>query len=188
MSDTTDVDFGPLEALIGTWTGTEGTDVSPEPDGTETNPYFEAIIFSPVGKVTNAESQRLVAVQYRQVVSRKATGKVFHDESGYWMWEAATGTVMHSLSIPRGVCVLAGGTYQGETDDDGRAVLEVSAAIDDETWPIVQSPFMLDNACTKSFRHRVAVGDGRLSYSETTMVDIYGKLFTHTDDNELVKG
>jgi hypothetical protein len=186
MSETNSVDFGPLKNLIGVWTGDDGVDVAPEPDGTETNPYFETITFSAVGDVTNAELQNLAAVHYHQIVKRKSDGKVFHNETGYWMWDAEAETVMHSLVIPRAVCVLAGGTYKGETDAKGRTILEVAAKIDDDKWKIIQSPFMQKNASTISFKHKVIVGNGTLSYSETTMVDIYGKIFEHTDENELV--
>ena len=184
MSDGTD--FGPLQDLIGVWKGDQGTDLAPEPDGAETNPYFETITFSEVGGVTNAKSQNLVAVHYHQIVQRKSDGAVFHNETGYWMWEPATNIVMHSLLIPRAVGVLAGGKYGGETDDEGRVVLEVAAKLGDPDWGIVQSPFMRDNASTTEFRHRVAVGNGKLSYHETTIIDIYGKTFEHTDQNDLV--
>ena len=184
MSDA--IDFGPLKGLIGKWTGDQGTDVAPEPDGPATSPYFETITFSEVGGVTNAESQNLVAVHYHQIVSRKSDGQVFHNETGYWMWEPATGVVMHSLLIPRAVGVLAGGKYGGETDDEGRVVLEVAAKLGDPDWGIVQSPFMRDNASTTEFCHRVSVGNVKLSYHETTIVDIYGKTFEHTDENDLV--
>jgi len=45
---------------------------------------------------------------------------------------------------------------------------------------------MQNNASTTEFRQEVVVGNGKLSYSETTMVDIYGKMFEHTDRNALV--
>lgn len=188
MSETTGIDYGPLAELLGTWEGDKGMDVAPEPDGAENNPFYETIIFTPVeDDVENAEQQELVAVHYRQVVRRKSDNKVFHDETGYWMWDATAGVVMHSLAIPRAVSLLAGGSYSGEKDEDGRLVLEVSARHGSADWQIIESPFMRDNASTREFRHRVVVGDGRLSYSETTMVDIYGKVFEHTDSNELVR-
>ncbi len=62
MSEMNDVDFGPLVDLIGVWKGEDGVDVAPEPDGAETNPYFETITYSAVGGVTNAESQNLATV------------------------------------------------------------------------------------------------------------------------------
>jgi hypothetical protein len=181
-----DVDYGPLSALIGVWKGDKGMDVSPEPDGTERNPYYETITFTGIGDVTNAGSQTLSVLFYRQIVQRSANDEVFHDQTGYWMWDPRANVVMHSLVIPRGVGVHAGGQYTGAKHADGASVLEVAAGVDDPDWGIIQSPFMRDNARTTAFRHRVEVGNGKLSYSETTMLDIYGKAFEHTDENELV--
>ncbi len=67
-------------------------------------------------------------------------------------------------------------------------VLKVAAAIDDADWAIVQSPFMREKATTVSFSHELAIKDDELSYSETTVVDIYGTRFDHTDTNTLVRG
>jgi hypothetical protein len=187
MTDKSEVDYGPLATLIGTWTGDKGLDVAPEPDGAEDNPYFETITFSAAGEVSNAESQLLAAIHYRQIVQRKSNEKIFHDETGYWMWDAETGVIMHSLTIPRAVCVLAGGIYDGETDSDGNILLTVSASLDNELWQIIQSPFMRERARTTEFRHHITAGANRLSYSETTTVEIYGKVFEHTDRNELTR-
>jgi hypothetical protein len=181
------IDYGPLAELIGTWRGDKGMDITPEPDGAEENPYYETITFTPVGDVTNAESQTLVALHYLQVVQRKSNDEVFHHQTGYWMWDAASNTVMQSLTIPRGVCVLAGGSWNGERDEEGRVKIEVIARLGDEDWGVVQSPFMRDNARTGEFTHHLRVGNGRLSYSETTWVDIYDHLFEHKDANELVR-
>ncbi len=185
MTEPNDVDYGPLAGLIGTWKGDKGLDVSPEPDGSEENPYHETILFEGIGGVRNAESQSLAAVRYHQVVRRKSNDEVFHNETGYWMWDAAAGVVMHSLTIPRAVCVLAGGRYAPEDGGGDEVKLAVRAALDDEEWGIVQSPFMRDNARTVSFEHEVVIGGDRLSYSETTVLHIYGRVFEHTDRNEL---
>ena len=187
MSDENAIDFGPLADLIGVWTGEEGTDIAPDPDGSETNPFFETITYSAVGHVTNAESQTLSAVHYRQRVQRKSDSEFFHDETGYWMWDPKTEIVMHSLAIPRAVCLLAGGKYTGEKDAEGRTAIDVAARLDDEDWQIIQSPFMKDNARTTEFRHQVTVGNGTLAYVETMIIDIYGKTFEHTDQNKLVR-
>ena len=88
-----EVDYGPLAALAGTWYGESGTDVAPEPDGKEINPFHETIVFTPAGDTTNAEEQTLVAMHYHQVVRRKSDHKVFHNETGFWPWEPATGRV-----------------------------------------------------------------------------------------------
>lgn len=187
MSNDTDVDYGPLTSLIGIWKGDKGMDVAPEPDGPEHNPYYETIEFTGAGDVTNAESQLITAVHYRQVVQRKSNDKVFHDETGYWMWDAANNMVMHSLTIPRAVCVLAAGVYTGQTTDTGATVLQVAASADSQDWNIIQSPFMRDNARTLAFSHKLIVGDNTLAYQETTIVDIYGNQFEHTDENELTR-
>jgi len=179
------IDYGPLSALIGVWEGDKGLDIAPEVDGEEHNPYYETITFSPIGRVTNAESQQLAVLHYRQIVNRLTNDEVFHDETGYWMWDADAGIIMHSLTIPRAVMVLAGGRHNGKTQSDGSCLIEVSAAHDDENWQIVQSPFMREQARTTAFSQRILVGDGKLSYEETTVVTIYGRVFEHTDCNEL---
>jgi len=92
---------------------------------------------------------------------------------------------MHSFVIPRAVNVLAGGVYAGRTDDTGRVILDVSAKTDDAKWPIIQSSFMRENAKTTSFDMELVVGGGHLEYTQTTMLDIYGKSFEHTDRNVL---
>ena len=184
MSDS--VDYGPLAMLPGTWLGNMGKDIAPEPDGSAETPYSEVMTFTALGMVNNAEVQHLAVLRYHQVVTRSDTGKVFHDETGYWMWDAATSAVMHSLTIPRAVCVLAGGTYKGGKTD-GEVKLVVEARWDDKRWSILQSPFMLEKARTLEFYHTLKITPRELSYRETTVLDIYGKRFDHIDENTLVK-
>jgi len=177
------VDYGPLACLLGSWKGDKGMDVAPEPDGDENNPYFEALGFVAAGTVTNAGEQTLAVVRYHQVVSRISDGEQFHDQVGYWLWDKATGVIVQTLTIPRAVTLLAGGKASVE---DGSTVIEVSARLGDENWGIVQSPFMGKKARTTSFQHRLVVADDSLSYSETTLLDIYGKkAYEHTDQNVL---
>lgn len=83
------VDFGPLEAMIGTWEGDKGLDVAPLPGSQhDDSPYFETIVVERVGDVENAKQQTLAIVCYHQVVKRQSNGEIFHDEVGYWMWDA----------------------------------------------------------------------------------------------------
>ena len=65
--------------------------------------------------------------------------------------------------------------------------LTVRASLDDNTWGVLQSPFMRDIGRTVSFNHEITVRADRLSYSETTGLEIYGRRFEHTDTNELVR-
>ena len=177
--------YGPLAGLTGTWRGSNGMDKSPETDGLDDNPYYETIVFEEIGDVENAETQVITALHYRQVVQRKSNDKVFHHETGYWMWDESSGMLMHSLAIPRGVTILAGGKHNGEPEPDGSILLEVQASIEDPDWNISQSPFMMQKAKTTAFSHRISLKDGKLSYHETITVDIYGRVFEHTDENEL---
>jgi len=177
------IEYGPLACLIGSWQGDMGMDVAPEPDDTEHNPYYETLSFEAAGDVTNAEEQTLSALRYHQVVSRKSNDKVFHDQVGYWLWNPATKTVIQTLTIPRAVTLLAGGTA---TVGDDRTIFEVQAEDGDTEWGILQSPFMQKKARTLEFRHRLTVMGDRLSYRETTVLEIYGNpRFEHTDQNTL---
>jgi len=186
MTDKTEFDYGPLTGLIGTWKGNKGLDIAPDPDGTEENPYYETIVFEAAGDVDNAEEQNLTIVRYHQVVSRKSNGEVFHDQTGYWTWDAATGVVVQSLTIPRNMCVLAGGS--SSVDSESEAVtLKVAARKGDPDWGIIESPFMRDNASTLAYEHTLTVDGDRMSYSEVTHLKIYGREFEHTDENQLVR-
>lgn len=178
------IDYGPLTVLLGTWQGDKGQDVAPEPDGEEHNSYYETITFSEAGDVTNGEEQDLVAVHYHQVVQRKSDDKVIHNETGYWIWDAASKLIMQSFAIPRGIAVLAAGNYHG---DDLTTSIKVIAGNDSPDWQIIQSPFMVKKAKTLSFEHQLTINNNLLSYTETTRVDIYGNIFEHTDANELTR-
>ena len=184
MADVNDIDYGPLTGLIGTWEGDKGMDISPEPDGTEENPYYETIAFEAAGDVTNAEEQTLAIVRYHQVVRRKSNDEVFHDQIGYWLWDPANGTIMQSVTIPRAVCVLAGGSFAGDAKAP-EITLSVRAKRGDADWGIIQSPFMREKASTEAFEHELTVAGDRLRYAETTYLQIYGRRFDHTDQNEL---
>ena len=180
MSDP--IDYGPLESLIGTWEGDKGMDISPEPEGIEESPHYETISFTPINDVENAESQVLAILRYQQIVRRNSNDEVFHDQTGYWTWGAREGLLMQSIVIPRAVCVLAGGHY----NEAGSPVkLVVSAKLDDPDWGIIQSPFMRDHAKTVAFHHELSVENRMLSYSGTTSLEIYGRSFEHTDENQL---
>ena len=176
--------YGPLNDLIGTWQGNKGNDIAPEPEGTEVNSYYDNIIFKGLGETENAESQLLSVVFYTQEVRRNTNDNMIHHETGYWLWEQGSDTVVHSLTIPRGMCVLASGCFE-KTENE--AVLNVSASITEQDWQIVQSPFMVKNAKMKSYVQQIKVSKDSLCYSQTMLLDIYGKEFEHTDNNTLTR-
>ena len=183
--DMEEVDYGPLGELPGTWVGDSGQDVSPEPDGSEESDFRETIVFDPIGMTDNAESQELAALRYTRTVERKSNGRIFHNESGFLMWDAERGLVMQALAIPRGVCLMAGGPVRVEGD---ATVIELRAELDGAEWPIAQSPFMRDNARTVAFDHTLRISAGRLEYKQTTHLEIYDRHFDHTDSNRLLRG
>jgi hypothetical protein len=180
------VDYGPLALLIGRWKGDKGMDISPEPDGsTEKNPYYEELLFEAAGTVGNAEKQTLSVVRYHQEVYRKSDQQQFHDQLGYWLWDADAATIMNSFTIPRGVAIVAGGRF--DTALSERSVLLEVASTAGGEWGISQSPFMRDNAKTTAFTMCLEVDGDNMSYSETTMLDIYGRVFEHTDKSTLTR-
>ena len=44
---------------------------------------------------------------------------------------------------------------------------------------------MTQQAKTTAFSHRISLKNAKLSYHETITVEIYGRTFEHTDENEL---
>ena len=176
------VDYGPLGKLIGNWIGYKGLDKAPEPDGEDKNPYTDTLTVEASGRSTNAEEQKLVAVRYRHVVRKQSNGEIFHDQIGHWLYEPATGTVMHSLTIPRGVVLLAGGKA---AEIENGFEFNVAAKAGDEDYGIVQSPFMLEKAKTKAFKMNMKVEGDTLSYEQTTSLFIYGRDFEHVDASVL---
>jgi hypothetical protein len=177
------VDYGPLAQLVGKWLGNKGLDNSPDNKANaDLSPYTDELTFTLAGPAENAEQQQLVAVKYHHVIRKHENGQIFHDQIGHWLYEAATQTVMHSLTIPRGVCLLAGGPFKV---DGEVSVFSVAAKAGSDTFGIVQSPFMLDSAKTKTFTLRMSVCGDTLSYREVMSLHIYGKDFEHEDKSTL---
>ncbi len=187
MTNTTidGINYGPLAQLLGKWVGNHGLDNAPDADAdanSDLSPYMDELIFTLGGPAENAEEQQLVSLMYHHVVRKQDSGKIFHEQIGHWLYEPATDVVMHSLSIPRGVCLLAGGHLQQSGDE---SVFDVKASADSDSYGIVQSPFMLDRAKTKAFQLRMTVYGDVLSYRQVMSLHIYGKNFEHIDESTL---
>lgn len=175
----------PLAKLIGVWKGNTGIDLAPKPTEDENNPYYEILTIKPVDiAIENAEEQELTAVEYHQVVREKSNDKVSHSETGHWIWDKDNNMIMNGFSIPRGVCVLASGDFKAT---DNQLTLNVFADGNDANGGIVQSAFMQKKANTKSFKRTFEIKGNTLSYTQETVVDIYGKVFSHIDENVLTK-
>ena len=61
----------------------------------------------------------------------------FHEELGYWMWDAANQQVMRCFIVPRGVNVIAGGTVEADATS-----FELSADVGSETYGICSNKFL----------------------------------------------
>lgn len=179
------VDYGPLAQLIGRWIGTNGVDNAPDAEANpDVSPFSDEITFSVAGPSDNAEEQDLVSVRYHHVVRKLENGRIFHDQIGHWIFEKSTNTIMHSLTIPRGVCLLAGGEYK---EENGASLFNVGAKSGSDDYGIVQSPFMLEKAKTKAFKMNMTVKGDELNYHEITSLHIYGKDFEHSDSSTLYR-
>jgi len=179
------IDYGPLAQLIGKWVGNKGLDNAPDananPDETM---YTDEMVFTVSGPAENAEEQSLVSIQYHHVVRKLENGHIFHDQVGHWIYEKSTNIIMHSLSIPRAVCLLAGGEYE---ENNGVSIFNVEAKAGSQAYGIVQSPFMLEKAKTTAFKMNLSVKNNELNYHEVTSLYIYDKDFEHSDKSTLFR-
>ncbi len=179
------VDYGPLAQLVGKWVGNKGLDDAPDANANSDKTAFsDEMVFTVSGPAENAEEQNLVSVKYHHVVRKLENGHVFHDQIGHWIYEKSTNIIMHSLSIPRAVCLLAGGEYQ---EKNGVSIFNVEAKAGSESYGIVQSPFMLEKAKTKAFKMDMTVENDELTYHEVMSLHIYGKDFEHVDKSTLFR-
>src|SRR4051812_47327960 len=129
--------YGPLALLAGTWQGSMGDDTAPDGmRGVENTPFREEVVFTPMGAAINHE-QVLFVLGYTRTAWRLREENPFHQQIGYWQWDASAKQVMHSFMIPRGLTVLAGG--QAEADS---TVFKVSATLGSPTFGICSNPFL----------------------------------------------
>ncbi|RMW99356.1 DUF1794 domain-containing protein [Allofranklinella schreckenbergeri] len=176
--------LGPLARMAGVWQGTRGVDVKPKAQGPKTQDYVERIELQPIDAQTNGP-QLFYGLRYHTHITKPDQVKTYHDQTGHWLWEPATHTVIHTLSIPRGMVVMAGGIVAPDADE-----FELVARLGDPVFGICSNPF-LDHAF-KTVEFRIKVGfnaDGSWWYDEDTVMQILGQseLFHHTDRNHLTK-
>jgi len=176
--------LGPLRALAGVWQGTRGLDVKPKAEGPKRQAYIERIELQPIDPQTNGP-QLLYGLRYHTHVTKPDQVKTYHDQVGYWLWEPATGTIIHTLTIPRGQTAMAAGTAAADAKR-----FELVATQGLETWGICSAPFLLHAFKTTEFRIQVTLfDDGSWGYEEDTVLQIRGRdePFHHTDRNRLTK-
>jgi hypothetical protein len=176
--------LGPLRGMAGLWQGTRGLDVKPKADGPKKQAYVERIELWPIDPQTNGP-QLLYGLRYHTHITKPDQVKTYHDQVGYWLWEPATGTVIHTLTIPRGLVAMA----SGQASPDATS-FELVATQGLDTYGICSVPFLKYAFRTIEFRIKVAISaDGTWTYDEDTILQIPGQdqPFHHTDRNTLTK-
>lgn len=183
MSDPDISALGPLAALAGTWEGEQGADVSPDPGrGVGKNPYRERLVLEPMGEVGNHE-QVLQALRYSTVAWPIGEADPFHEELGYWLWDAANKQAMRSFMVPRGMTILAGATVEPDASE-----FSLAAELGSATYGICSNPFLDAEFQTVRYDLNIRVlGPDSFAYDEDLQIRVRGQdeLFHHTDRNTL---
>jgi hypothetical protein len=180
---TTAHELGPLAALVGVWEGASGEDTAPSADrGTRVSKYRERLTFTPTGRVDNRE-QVLSGLRYATTAWRVGEPDPYHEEVGYWMWDAANQQVLRSFVIPRGMTVLAGGSATADAKQ-----FTLAADVGSPVWGISSNPFLDREFRTVRYTLTVRlVEDGVFEYDEDTILRVKGRPepFHHTDKHRL---
>ncbi|HYD94519.1 MAG TPA: heme-binding beta-barrel domain-containing protein [Noviherbaspirillum sp.] len=176
--------LGPLRAMAGVWQGTRGLDVKPKADGPRQQAFVERIELQPIDPVTNGP-QLFYGLRYHTHITKPEQVKTYHEQVGYWLWEPASGSVIHTLAIPRGMIAMASGRASADAKE-----FELVAREESEHAGIRSNPFLHHAFRTVEFRIKVTINDdGSWGYDEDTVLMIRGKEepFHHTDRNLLTK-
>lgn len=164
----------PLKSLSGIWNGV-GEDVAPGPDMENVvSPYTEVMTIEDAGVVDN-HSQLLNCLRYSTRVFRVSNQNMFHEETGYFLWDESAGKLMRTFVIPRGVAVHAEGKIN-QTD-------EYCLKAEPESG-IGMSLFLKDNFYLCGFEVSYTFTNQNMwSYWQKSTLKIQGQeeLFTHTD-------
>ncbi len=175
--------LGPLALLAGIWEGEKGDDVSPdESRKIETNRFRERLILDPTGQVDNHE-QVLYGLKYSTVAWRIGEEAAFHQEVGYWLWDAQNKQVMRCFIVPRGIAVIAGGTV-----DPNAREFSLSADLGSATYGICSNQFLDREFKTVRYELKIQIhSETSFTYEEDTQMQMKGRseLFHHTDKNTL---
>lgn len=175
--------LGPLARLAGTWESAEGRDINPKADGPEHRDYIERTVFEPIDPQANGP-QLLYGLRYHTRITTAEEDISFHDQTGYWLWEPATGLIMQTLSIPRGQTAIAAGKAS-----PGDNKLLLSAERGSTEYGICSTTFLEHAFRTDRYSIELTFNaDGSIDYVLDTTLQVRGQgPFAHRDQNRLVK-
>jgi len=173
--------LGPLAQMVGVWVGDSGEDVAPSPERAPAKTAFrERIVVASIGRVDNHE-QVLYGVKYTKTAWRMPLDQQFHEETGYWLWDANRGQVMQCFVVPRGISVLAGGAATPTATK-----FELVAELGSPTFGIASNPFLDREFKTVRYEYEVDFEeDGVMSYRSNIFIQVVGRddIFRHSDVN-----
>lgn len=176
--------LGPLRRLAGVWEGHRGVDLNPKADGPEQRAYYERIDMQPIDPQTNGP-QLFYGLRYHVRVNTREEQIAFHDQVGYWLWEAATGLILQTVAIPRGQVAIAA----GHAEPDATKLI-LTAERGQTSYGICSNDFLEQAFRTDSYRIEVDFhSDGSWSYVSDTSLMVRGRdaAFLHRDRNSLTK-
>lgn len=174
--------LGPLRRLAGRWEGTRGLDINPKADAPERRAFIEHTIFDPIDPQTNGP-QLFYGLRYHMHITTREEDITFHDQTGHWLWEPATGLILQTLSIPRGQVALAAG-HAKEGDDR----LTLTATRGQTEYGICSTAFLEYGFRTDRYQIDVVFdGEDSWSYDLHTTLMVHGRdaPFDHHDHNSL---
>ena len=176
--------LGPLARLAGIWEGERGVDINPKADGPETRKYYERIEMQPIDPQANGP-QLFYGLRYHQHVNTREEDISFHDQVGYWLYEASTGLILQTLAIPRGQIAIA----SGHAEPDAKRLV-VKAERGQTEYGICSTSFLDLAFRTDAYLLTIDFhDDGSWSYVSDTTLMVKGRNepFVHRDRNMLVK-
>ena len=178
--------LGPLARLAGVWQsdGPRGADVNPKADGPEHRIYSERLEAQPIDPQSNGP-QLFYGLRYQIQINAPDEDATFHHQTGYWLYEPATGLVLQTVAIPRGQVALASGFAAPDA-----TTLKLSATRGATDYGICSTTFLEQAFRTESYGIELTFNpDGTLSYATETKMAVRGQegLFNHTDRNTLAK-
>jgi hypothetical protein len=176
--------LGPLRRLAGVWEGGNGVDINPKAQGPERRSFSERIELQPIDAQSNGP-QLLYGLRYHTRILATDEQATFHDQTGYWLWEPATGLVMQTLSIPRGQVAIAAGHAAADATE-----FVLSARRGETGYGICSTEFLEYAFRTDSYRIQVMYNaDGSWSYVLDTVLMVHGRSepFLHRDSNTLTR-
>lgn len=184
MNKTESEKLGPLAYLVGIWEGDKGVDLAPGKDrGEKQNRYRERMEFSPMDDVHNHE-QKLAAVRYKTTIWPEGSPDPFHEEVGYWLWDADRKEILRCFLIPRGISIIAGGHAEAQAK---HYTLEANSG--DCTHGICANKFLDEEFKTVRYVCKIECDGKTLHYEQTSTLKLKGRSehFDHTDRNSLFK-